>query len=192
VRRLDAAPSAPVTGSPRIPERAPDRGGPRSSGSGPVRSSAVAAEAIASAPVTSPSPTMVLGSIEAVFAEAEKRREHRLAREIKDDMHISRFERGRIEFEPGERAAADLAARLSRALQEWSGERWMIMVVAGAHRTETVRTRMDAAAAALKADVAKDPLIAAILEKFPGSKIADIKAAPAAPQAESDEPSDNE
>ncbi len=192
VRRLDSA-SASTPSSPRTADRIPDRPqASRASGAGSARTSAVAAEAIATAPMASTAPTMALATIEAVLAEAEKRREHRLAREIKDDMHVSRFERGRIEFEPGERASPDLAARLSRTLQEWTGERWMIMVVAGGPKPETLRTRMVAAEAALKAEVARDPLIAAILDKFPGSKIADIKVPTAAPATGDDEPSDNE
>jgi DNA polymerase-3 subunit gamma/tau len=189
VRRLDAAP-------PSQPTRAPERAPPRPQGGGaPPRGSSMAAQAIAVQPT--PAPAVALGTIEAVLAEAERRRERRLAREIKDDMHISRFERGRIEFEPGPRAASDLAARLARALQDWTAERWMIMVVAGAAGPagpETVRDRMNAAEAALKTELAKDPLVGAILAKFPGARIVEVRGQepPPAETQNPDEPPESE
>jgi DNA polymerase-3 subunit gamma/tau len=192
VRRLDAAP-------PSQPTRAPERAPPRPPGGGAPRGSSMTAQAIAvqPAPTPTPTPTLVLGTIEAVLAEAERRRERRLAREIKDDMHLVRFERGRIEFEPGPRAASDLAARLARALQDWTGERWMIMVVAGAAGpagSETVRDRMNAAEAALKAELAKDPLVGAILAKFPGARIVEVRGhePPPAEARNPDEPPESE
>jgi DNA polymerase-3 subunit gamma/tau len=179
LRRLEAAPAGAPQGAP---PRSSDRGnaspprGPAASRS----SAAVAQQVLATAPAADPTPTLALSTIEAVLAEAVKRREQRLAREIKDDMHLVHFERGRIEFAPGPRAATDLAARLSRTLQDWTGERWMIMVVAaasGVDKSETVRERMTASDVALKAEVAKDPLVAAILTQFPGARIVEVREA---------------
>ncbi|MFO1186074.1 MAG: DNA polymerase III subunit gamma/tau [Alphaproteobacteria bacterium] len=185
VRRLEGAAPSPAAAASLPPPRASDRG-PRAAAAPPARGPLAIVDAPSPQQTPAAAPALALNTVQAVLAEAERRREVRIAREIKDDIHLVRFERGRIEFEPGPKAAPDLASRLARHLQEWTGERWMIMVVAGAPKAETVRDGMIAADAALKAEVARDPLVSGILAKFPGARIVEVRGGlqPDAPPAD--------
>ncbi len=67
-------------------------------------------------------------------------------------------------------APRDLAGRLGRLLQEWTGERWVVSVsdVPGA---PTLRSQQQEHEASRRAAVEQDPLVQAVLETFPGAKL---------------------
>jgi DNA polymerase-3 subunit gamma/tau len=97
-----------------------------------------------------------------------------LKTQLEDFVHLVRFEPPRIEFRPADGAPADLAGRLQAALQKWTGERWTLSVVRadGAPTLSAERARKERA---LRADVARDPLVAAALKAFPGAEITRIR-----------------
>ncbi|PWE32284.1 DNA polymerase III subunit gamma/tau [Maritimibacter sp. 55A14] len=101
-------------------------------------------------------------------------RDVRLLVEVENDLRLARYAPGRIEFQPTETAAPDLAARLSRQLQTWTGVRWGVTVV-GAGGGATIAETRDAEADSLRAEVSAHPLVAAALKTFPGATISDIR-----------------
>lgn len=107
----------------------------------------------------------------ALFAE---RREAILHAHLQTDIHLVRFEIGRIEFRPSEKAPRDLASRLQAKLGEWTGRRWMISV-SGDHGQPTLREQAAARVEAAKADAAQHPLVKAVLQAWPGAIIDEVR-----------------
>jgi DNA polymerase-3 subunit gamma/tau len=117
----------------------------------------------------------------ASFAEvvdlARRRREGILAGHLAGDLHLVRFEPGRIEFRPGERAPRDLAGRLGDFLRAATGERWLVSV-SGDGGAPTLRQQTTAAEAALREQALQEPLVQAVLEAFPGAQIVGATSGP--------------
>jgi DNA polymerase III subunit gamma/tau len=85
-----------------------------------------------------------------------------------------KLEPGRIDINLADGAPKTLAGDLSKRLQDWTGQRWMVSVSAqklGQTLEETANQRRDG----LMADAKADPDVAAILARFPGAKIIDVK-----------------
>jgi DNA polymerase-3 subunit gamma/tau len=104
--------------------------------------------------------------VELVVAE----REAILARHLTDDVHLVRFEPGRIELRPTDQAPRDLAGKLGRLLQERTGRRWLVSV-SGEPGQPTLRRQRDEAEAKARDAALRDPLVQAVLETFPGAKL---------------------
>ena len=119
---------------------------------------------------------------------------------LERDVRLVRFEDGKLEIalEPG--ASQALAGELSKKLGAWTGRRWMVAVSAepGA---PSLRAQAEARKAELKDGVRADPLVAAVLAKFPGAEIVDVRPPPGAagnnaedlplnPQGDSEAPDD--
>ncbi len=102
------------------------------------------------------------------------KRDMKLLTEVEDHLRLVRYAPGRIEFEPGPRAAPDLAARLGQRLQGWTGQRWGVSIATGGAPTIS-QTRSDAADTA-RAEMLENPLVAAVMAAFPRAKITDIRA----------------
>ncbi|WP_420394468.1 DNA polymerase III subunit gamma/tau [Acuticoccus sp.] len=139
---------------------APTGNGREPSGQGPARSAAARRPAS-------------LGEVAALVGEHSLRLKHSVER----DMRLKRFEEGRIEvsLEPG--AAPDCAGTLGQKLTEITGERWIVTVSEGA----TARTLAEVEASAqaqLRAEAAQEPLVRAILDRFPDATIAEVRTNP--------------
>lgn len=102
------------------------------------------------------------------------KRDMKLLTEVEDHLRLVRFAPGRIEFEPGPRAAPDFAARLGQRLQGWTGQRWGVSIATGGAATisELRATANDSA----RAEMLENPLVAAVMAAFPRAKITDIRA----------------
>ena len=101
-------------------------------------------------------------------------RDVKLLVEVEGGVRLVSYQPGRIEFEPADTAAPDLAQRLGQRLQQWTGNRWAISVVSGGG-AGTIAEKRDAADTALKAEAATHPLVKAVFDAFPGARIIDIK-----------------
>jgi DNA polymerase III subunit gamma/tau len=128
--------------------------------------------ALARSPEPQPAaPTIAVGRFEDLIALAETRRDLPVKSALERDVRLVRFEDGKLEIalEPG--AAKTLVNDLSRKLAEWTGRRWMIVVSAEAG-APTVRSQAQVRNAELMADVRGDPLVQAVLARFPGAAAA--------------------
>ena len=67
-------------------------------------------------------------SFEEVVALLQERREAILYAQLHNNVHLVRFEPGRIEIRPEPQAPANLANRLGALLGEWTGRRWVVAV----------------------------------------------------------------
>ena len=169
VRRLgDMPPASPPTGG--------GGGGVR-----PARGSAVSAArapAAAPAPVAETGPLARYARFEDVVALVRARRDVSLLVEIEAGVRLARYAPGRIEFEPAEAAAPDLAARLAQRLQLWTGVRWGVAVV-GSGGAATIAEVRAAEKGDLRARSLAHPMVQAVLAAFPGAEIKDVRPADA-------------
>lgn len=144
------------------------RGGPRAMAAPAINEAPRPAEA---APSSQP---MVLGSFEAVVQLAAEKRDLRLKAALERDMRLVRCEDGQLEIalEPG--AAQTLVNELSGKLKMWTGRPWVV-VLSREPGQPTLKAQMDAREAELKRGVRADPLVQAVLERFPGAEIVAVR-----------------
>ena len=179
VRRLSGAGGTP--GSLPAPA-APGPGGSGSQGHSLRLESG--GQALAAAP---PQPTAVQAPAPAgleqpqdlkdVLALAREHGELRLAGHLRNDVHLVRFERGRIELNPGEYAPRDMTGTLGKLLTEWTGIRWIVSV-SDAPGQPTLAQQEATAEQQLRNQVLEHPLVQAVLDAFPGAELARVTGAP--------------
>jgi DNA polymerase-3 subunit gamma/tau len=136
-------------------------------GAGVQASGAVLAAAV-------PAPLARFGRFEDVVELIRAQRDVQLLVEIEGAVRLVRYAPGRIEFTPAEGAAGDLAQRLAQRLQSWTGVRWAVSVVAGGVAPTRAEER-DASATALRQAAQAHPLVAAVLARFPQSRITGVR-----------------
>jgi DNA polymerase-3 subunit gamma/tau len=117
---------------------------------------------------------MVIGRFEELVALASEKRDLVIKTALERDVRLVRFEDGKLEIalEPG--AARTLVGELSRKLSQWTGRRWMV-VVSAEQGAPTVKAQAEARRAELVRGVAADPLVQAVLTRFPGAEIVAVR-----------------
>ncbi len=101
-------------------------------------------------------------------------RDVKLLVDVEGGVRLAKYQPGRIEFEPAPTAPADLAQRLGARLQEWTGNRWAV-IVANTGGAQSIAEVRDAAEKAKAAEAAALPLVQSILATFPKSKIVQVR-----------------
>jgi DNA polymerase-3 subunit gamma/tau len=156
-------------------------------GSGPRAQMAVATRSepqrAPAVPAPAPAaPSMRLARFEDLVALAGEKRDIGLKLALERDVRLVRFEDGRMEFAPAPGAAPQLAADISRKVSDWTGRRWIVALSSEAGQ-ETLKEKADAEARDRKSGVRSDPVVRAVLERFPGAEIVDVRDNQAAPEA---------
>jgi DNA polymerase-3 subunit gamma/tau len=118
-------------------------------------------------------PTMRLRRFEDVVALAGEQREIVLKAALERDVRLVRFEEGHIELSLTESGNRTIANDLSRALQKWTGERWMV-ALSSEEGAPTLREQAETAERERKEGAANHPLVQAVLSKFPGAQIVNV------------------
>jgi DNA polymerase III subunit gamma/tau len=134
--------------------------------------SAPPARAPAPAPPAPSAPR--LAHFEDVVALARSKRDIQLTQSLERDVRLARFEQGSIAFTLVEGADSGLAQTLSRRLQEWTGERWMVALVPGS-TASTLREATQALEAERKSSAASHPLVQKVLDRFKGARIVEVR-----------------
>ena len=119
-----------------------------------------------------------LARFEDLVALAAEKRDIAAKIALERDVRLVRFEDGKLEFAQAEGASPQLAAELSRKLQEWTGRRWVVAVTSEPGQT-TLREKAEGEARDRMTGVRADPLVRAVLERFPGAEITAIRDASA-------------
>ena len=154
--------------------RAPDmpRGGPRAA------LAAAPAELPAREPVARGDEANVaalaLQSFEELVALAGEKRDLGLKSALERDVRLVRFEDGRLEFSLEPSAQKSLTGELSKKLADWTGRRWMV-IVSAEQGQPSLYTQAQMRKAELKDGVRGDPLVQAVLTRFPGAEIVDVR-----------------
>ena len=144
-------------------------------GGGPSLSVASRAEpAPAQRPVQESAPAVRLARFEDLVALAGEKRDIAIRIALERDVRLVRFEDGRLEFATEQGASPTLAADLSKRLSEWTGRRW-IVALSSEPGEPTLREKQDAEAAERLTGVRADPLVRAVLARFPGAEIVAVR-----------------
>jgi len=154
---------------------------------GAPRASASAAPRMAEDPeAPQAAPTLSVNSLEQLIALAQEKRDITTKLALERDVRLVRFEDGRLEIALEPQAAKTLAHELSRKLASWTGKRWLV-VISAEQGAPTLRSQTEARQAEIERGVQADPLVQAVLNRFPGSKIVGVTA-PAAGADEGEAP----
>ncbi len=171
---------------------APGKGGGAPSGAPRMQMAQGGASAIGRAtprPVSTPDNAPQLGSLEDVYALAEKNRDLQIKHALKNFVRLVKIEEGRLEISLDQGAPLNFAGTLGAKLSQWSGRRWVVMV--GRDKGgETLAEREQNTQAQLKADVRNHPAVQAVLNAFPGAEIVEVRRK-SAPEILSDNPADD-
>ena len=115
-----------------------------------------------------------LNSLGDIAVLAAEKREIRLKYALERQMRPVKFEPGRIEIALTPEAPREIVQDLAKKLLDWSGERW-IVTVSREEGGATIAEEREAAHDRLMTDARADPLVAAVMRKFPGAQIVDIR-----------------
>jgi DNA polymerase-3 subunit gamma/tau len=142
---------------------------PSSPGRSPVASGAALP---ARAPLPEGAPTATLRTLEDVVALCEPRSELRV--NLEHNVHLVRLEPGLIEIRPTPRAPRTLASDLQTKLKAATGTPWMVSI-ASQGGAPTLAEQKQAAKTARFEAVAQEPLVRAVLDRFPGAEIVAVR-----------------
>ncbi|MDE2364206.1 MAG: DNA polymerase III subunit gamma/tau [Hyphomicrobiales bacterium] len=184
-----AAPAPAATGrpAPTMAATAPRAGFAGDAG-------AARATAMQAAPAPDSAPRASFAKFEDVIARAAAERDIQLKILLERDVRLVRFEQGQVEFSLAPGGSTHLPQVLMRRLQEWTGERW-IVALSNREGYPSIAERRAEEERERQRGVAADPLVRAVLEKFPGAEIVSVRnaseamdqaAAPAGPESADD------
>jgi DNA polymerase-3 subunit gamma/tau len=115
-------------------------------------------------------PVLKLGRFEDLVALADEHRDILFKTRLERHVRLVRFEPPRIEFNLEPDAPGGLVQEISARLEDWTGQRWIAILSReqGAppiaeKRAEIVRAR--------HAAILRDPMVAAIMQRFPGAEV---------------------
>lgn len=125
--------------------------------------------------------TVPLNSFDDLLKLLEDRREGRLLKHLVHDVHLVRFEAGRIDLRPTGAAPKDITNRLAGLLHRWFDARWVVSISSEKGQPTVAEVRQAAEQARFDA-AGQDPLVQAVMHAFPGAKIKKV-VAPEVPEA---------
>ncbi len=155
------------------------RGAQAPSGGGGTRAVASSQAPMASAQ-RAPEPTAavqnapVLRTLEDIAALAMAKGAPILKVNIENDMHLVSLEQGKLEFRPSIRAPRTLSGDLAQRLKEWTGIRWVVTVAREGGAPTIAEAKKNAHAAKLES-VLQEPMVRAVLDRFPGSEVIAVR-----------------
>ncbi len=135
-------------------------------------------------PITE-APAVSIRSLADIAALADQNRDMAFKVLIKRCVRPVKIENGRIDVSLTAEAPKTLISDLNANLQKWTGRRWIVSVSreeGGQTLSEMETSRRETAFS----DARADPTVAAILARFPGARIIDVRI-PDAPEAAEDD-----
>jgi DNA polymerase-3 subunit gamma/tau len=115
-------------------------------------------------------PTLSIASFDDLIALAADKRDISAKMALERDVRLVRCEDGQLEIALEPTAPKTLVHDLQRKLTGWTGKRW-IVVVSKEQGAPTMRAQAEAQQAEIERGVQSDPLVQAVLNRFPGAKI---------------------
>ncbi|HJS46092.1 MAG TPA: DNA polymerase III subunit gamma/tau [Rhizomicrobium sp.] len=123
-------------------------------------------------PAPESAPTASIRNLEDIVALCEPRSELRV--NLEHNVHLVHLEPGRIEIRPTARAPRTLANDLQTKLRAATGERWTVSI-ASQGGAPTLAEQKQAAKSARFEAVAQEPMVRAVLDRFPGAEIVAVR-----------------
>ena len=163
---LDNKSNPPLEGGSKLPPR-----GGGNFGEGSARSAATAPRL---SPQAAPQTAPTLSRLEDIVALAIANNAPFLKAQIETCIHLVRLEPGLLEFRPTPAAPRTLAGDLQQKLNVWTGLRWSVSI-AREGGAPTLGEQRKAAKAARMESVAQEPMVRAVLDRFPGAEIVAVR-----------------
>jgi DNA polymerase-3 subunit gamma/tau len=125
-----------------------------------------------------------IASFPELVALAGERRDLQTKAALEADVRLVRIEDGRLEVALERSAARTLINDLSRKLEQWTGRRWTVIVSNEAGQP-TLRSQNESERNQRERAVETDPRVQAVLARFPGAKVVEVrKLAPEPPESD--------
>jgi DNA polymerase III subunit gamma/tau len=135
-------------------------------------------------PVETAQALATVASFADIVALASQNRDVSLKVALERDVRLVSFEQGRIEIALGPNGTRHLATDLSRKLKDWTGQTWMVALAAPVQGIATLREIREAETRQRTDDAAAHPMVQAVLARFPGARIVDVRDPKALAEAE--------
>ncbi|SFM25093.1 DNA polymerase III subunit gamma/tau [Methylobacterium pseudosasicola] len=147
-----------------------------------VSTAPTAMAAPAERPAAPPAPRLT--RYEDVVALADANRDILLKTALERDVHLVRFEEGRIDFRLAPGGRATLATDIAAAIQRWTGQRWVVSI-SKEEGAPTLDATVKAATETRRENAAADPFVREVLTRFPGAEIVDVRETAPLPTSDS-------
>jgi DNA polymerase III subunit gamma/tau len=179
-----ATPAAPSASAQPI--ASPDAGLPerRISAAVPAAGEAADPPALATGAERKSAPVIIQG-FEDLIALAAGHRDLAIKLALERDVRLVHCDDGRLEIRLEKTAVGTLVNELTRKLSQWTNRPWSV-IVSAEEGQPTVKSQQDARKAELKTGVRADPLVQAVLTRFPGAEIVDVRKAQAVVSQQTD------
>jgi DNA polymerase-3 subunit gamma/tau len=171
--------AAPRGASARLAPGSPD-GAPVRAIASTLRTggdNAMRAQMTTPAPAPTPvetAPARRLDSFAELVALAGEKRDLQIKSALESDVRLVRMEDGRLDVALERSAARSMINDLQRKLEQWTGRRWAVIVSNEAGQP-TLREQAQAAKARLTDGAHADPRVQAVLSRFPGAQIVEVR-----------------
>jgi DNA polymerase III subunit gamma/tau len=109
-----------------------------------------------------------------VIALAQERRDIKFKSDLESFVRPIAVSEGKIEIALVDGANPQIANELSRKLEAWTGRRWMVMVAKTGGAAPAAQIKKEAKATAMNSAL-QHPDVQAILKRFPGSEILEVR-----------------
>jgi DNA polymerase-3 subunit gamma/tau len=179
-----ATPAAPSASAQPI--ASPDAGSPerRISTAVPAAGEAADPPALATGAERKSAP-VIIQCFEDLIALAAGHRDLAIKLALERDVRLVHCDDGRLEIRLEKTAVGTLVNELTRKLSQWTNRPWSV-IVSAEEGQPTVKSQQDARKAELKTGVRADPLVQAVLTRFPGAEIVDVRKAEAVVSQQTD------
>ncbi|MGA6969104.1 MAG: DNA polymerase III subunit gamma/tau, partial [Xanthobacteraceae bacterium] len=119
---------------------------------------------------------VIIQGFEDLIALAAGHRDLTIKLALERDVRLVRCDDGSLEIRLEKTAAGTLVNELTRKLSQWTNRPWNV-IVSAEEGQPTVKSQQDARKAELKTGVRANPLVQAVLTRFPGAEIVDVRKA---------------
>ena len=171
---MPAASTSSTPMSAAQPAQAPRYDAPRGSPRAMAASATQPSAAAQSAPAALGEPAVVIRNFAELVALASDKRDIQMKLALERDVRLVHYEEGTLEIALEATAPKTLINDLSRKLQQWTGRPWMV-VISRDEGEPTLKSVADARKAELEVGVRADPLVKAVMERFPGTEIVGVR-----------------
>jgi DNA polymerase-3 subunit gamma/tau len=118
-------------------------------------------------------PTLAISTFPQLVALAAEKRDIGMKLALERDVRLVHCEDGQLEIALLPSAAKTMVHDLQRKLTAWTGKRW-IVVVSQEQGGTTLREQAEREREEIERGVQTDPLVKAVLDRFPGAKIVGV------------------
>jgi DNA polymerase-3 subunit gamma/tau len=128
-------------------------------------------------PASDPTPTqpqLRIGTYAELIALAGEKRDLQVKSALEADLRLVRMDDGRLEVALEPHASRSTISDLARKLEFWTGRRWTVIVSNEAGQP-TLRAQAQAKKEQLTVGVHADPRIQAVMARFPGTQVIDVR-----------------